>query len=448
MVRVDVDKSGRAYVAGEHMRVKVLSEQDGYLYLFNVDSNGEIGCLFPNKYQSDNRIKAGQEIEVGGNDKFRLGIREPFGTELLKAVVSKQPLKSVKPEDLIDKDGAPRSIKDAQARKIIIEALTGDPDLAKGDDPIDKIREDFKDKHPDEFKKRSEEFAEHQIEITTSKERVETTEKRVGVFIGVSDYQDKSIRSLSVPHKDAAAMAAVMKDEGKFDKTYLLVNKDATLANIRAHICEKLVQDTHPGDTVMIYWSGHGGRCTNTDGTEPDGFDEFLVPYDGSLDLVRKTMLLDKTMARWVQELDGRKVMVVLDTCHSGGFGAVAKGIHKDEEKFVKGLGNVGTGKWTKPHFLATELARAKSIGQKDAAVLASSTAKQVSFETRNKGLSVMTYFITGLVKKSTHTLTLEDVYDGVKDDVRKYVDKEFEGTVQTPIFSDQIVKPPAKFRP
>ena len=40
----------------------------------------------------------------------------------------------------------------------------------------------------------------------------------------------------------------------------------------------------HPGDTVLIYWAGHGGRCANTDGTQPDGYDEYLVPFDGSLE--------------------------------------------------------------------------------------------------------------------------------------------------------------------
>jgi uncharacterized caspase-like protein len=242
-----------------------------------------------------------------------------------------------------------------------------------------------------------------------------------------------------------------MVKDGKFDKdkTYVLTNEKATLSNIRMYICEKLVQDTRPGDTVMIYWSGHGGRCASTAG---NAFDEFLVPYDGSLDSndsVRRTMLLDKTMARWVQALDGRKVMVVLDTCHSGGFGAGAKGMKKkDDESFVKGIGNVGLDKWAQPHFLADEMSRAKSIGQKDAAVLASSTAKQVSFERRDKTLSVMTYFVVDYVKSSKGPLTLEQVYKGIEKKVPEYVEKEFEGTTQTPVFSDQAVVPPAKVRP
>jgi len=463
MVRVDVDKTERLYVPGENIKVKVLSEEDGYLYLFNVGPDGSIDCLFPNGFQPDNKITGKQEVVVG--DKFKMGIKAPFGTDLIKAIVTKKPLKSVKAEDLIDKDKSPRTVDEATARRIMVEALTGDPDLAKGDKPIDKIRNDFKEKNGDEYKNRLKEFAEHQVEvITAAKKPDKVAEKRVGLFIGVSDFQDNSIRKLATADKDASKMAEVMRKDCQFETTYLLTNKEATLSNIRTHMVEKLVQDTRPGDTVVIYWSGHGGRCANTDGSSKDGFDEFLVPYDGSLDsnaAVHKSMLLDKTMGRWVQELDGRKVMVILDTCHSGGFGGAAKGLHANEESFVKGLGvadktknkwgDIGLEKWSadsNPFFLAPQMSRAKSIGQKDAAVLASSTAKQVSFERKDKELSVMTYCIVNFVKNNRRTLTLKDVFEGVKKDVSDYVQKNFEGTDQTPVFSDQLVEAPAKVRP
>jgi len=462
MIRVDVDHPDRVYKVdtdpkkSDVMKVTVVSESDGYLYLFNVDPEGAITCIFPNKIQPNNQIKAKQEVNVGDGKQLVLRVGAPTGKELIKAIVTKEPLKSADPDKLIDSNKPqPREISEDLARHIIIEAITGDAKLADSGDTIEKIRDAFKDKHPAEFKKRSQEYAEHQIEITSSNAPAKQVEKRVGLFIGVSDFMDKSIRPLKTAHKDAQAMADIMKKEGpgQFDQTYVLTNKDATLSNIKSYICEKLVQETHPGDTVMIFWSGHGGRCASLDGK---AFDQFLVPYDGSLDTndsVRRTMLLDKTMARWVQDLDGRKVMVVLDTCHSGGFGALSKGLTEDYKKFIKGVDVKGNAdlpadKWNQRHFLADEMARAKGIGQKDAAVLASSTAKQVSFECRDKEFSVMTYYIVDFVKNSKKALTLEDVYNGVKDKVNDYVKDKFDGTEQTPVFSDQTVVPPAKVKP
>src|SRR5207248_1192572 len=125
----------------------------------------------------------------------------------------------------------------------------------------------------------------------------------------------------------------------KLDQVRVLLNEQATLKAIEEAIRIYLPQATSAGDTVFLYWSGHGGRISNVDHTEPDGFDEYLVPYDGRLgstDEVRGTMLMDKTFGRWVQELDGRKLIVILDACHSGG---QIQGAAKDAKE-IKGLRN------------------------------------------------------------------------------------------------------------
>jgi uncharacterized caspase-like protein len=459
MVRVDVDNPDRVYHEKEQIVVKVVSEKDGYLYLFNIDPAGEIDCLFPNHVHSDNAIKAGQKIVVG-SDRFRFKVGPPTGKELIKAIVTKAPLTAAKPEDLIDsKKAEPKQLSPEISKKLMVEAITGDPMLGDSQDSVEKIRDKFQQTSGEQFAKRQQEYAEHQIEITTigDKEEFKPQEKRVGVFIGIDDFKDSQIRKLASSHHDAEAMEKAMKSTGKFNQTYLLTNKDATLAKVRDHITKKLLQDTRPGDTVLIYWSGHGGRCANTDGTEPDGFDMFLVPYDGQLTSnasVRKTMLLDKTFARWVQELDGRKVMVILDTCHSGGHASMTKGLKEEKESAIKGVFIKGeedkvVKNWSKRHFLETEIARAKGIGQKDAAVLASSTAKQVSFERRERDYSVMTYYILEMLQdKNAGAMTLEDVYKGTREKVKKYVEEQFDGTTQTPVFSGQLIAPAPLFKP
>mgnify|MGYP001073480424 CR=1 FL=1 len=48
--------------------------------------------------------------------------------------------------------------------------------------------------------------------------------------------------------------------------------------------------------------------------------DENITVRDGEkVEVAVPGMVLDDTFGRWVQELDGRQVLVVLDTCHSGG---------------------------------------------------------------------------------------------------------------------------------
>ena len=42
---------------------------------------------------------------------------------------------------------------------------------------------------------------------------------------------------------------------------------------------------------------------------------------------IRRTALTDDTFGRWIQDLDGRRVVLILDTCHSAGQAAGQKGI-------------------------------------------------------------------------------------------------------------------------
>jgi uncharacterized caspase-like protein len=279
--------------------------------------------------------------------------------------------------------------------------------------------------------------------------------QRVGLFIGISAFADQNIHQLTCCHLDAQKMADAMQKYGGLTRPpVMLLNEQATLENIHKAICEDLKNSTRPGDTVMLYWSGHGGRCANTDGTESDGYDEFLVPHDGKLaddaQTLRKTMLMDKTFGRWVQELDGRKLMVVLDTCHSGGQiqGATKRALNnKSAEAIAKCSKAVNTKiavddpkKWTKPFFLDMEVRRTKDIGQKDCVVLASSTAKQVSFERQERDMSVMTYFLVEAIQSSSGPTTLEQLFDRIKDKVDAYVEENFGGTRQTPILGPKPI--------
>jgi uncharacterized caspase-like protein len=259
--------------------------------------------------------------------------------------------------------------------------------------------------------------------------------RRVGAFIGVSNYLDAEIRPLKAAHHDAQACADALRQYGQFDETIVLLNEKATLRNIQRVLREGLPAVTGPGDLVIIYWSGHGGRTSNLDGTEPDGYDEYLVPYDGRLEpaaAVRSTMLLDKTFGRWVQELDGRRLVVIIDACHSGG----------QTQAAVKALTAGAPATPFRKFFFATMWKRTKDIGQRETAVLASSRATQVSFERRGGELSVMTHFLVEKLANSTGPVTLLEAVDYLKAQVPAFVEKNYPGTIQTPVFVDQTTPP------
>jgi uncharacterized caspase-like protein len=449
VVRVSVDREDRTYREGTEVIATVRSEKEGYLYLFDVDVDGDITCLFPNNYQSNNKIPAGKDIVVPdpNDSNFRIRVGAPpgqkfkAGRELVKAIVTLKPLKTLSLDELKGKQVSTLNMK-----RLVVEAMTGE--TPTGSDPsIEKARQS-----PQQGPA-AQQWAEHQVEITTVAANVNPAQQnpdkqRVGLFIGISAFQDENIHQLSCCHIDAKKMAEAMQTYGGLTRTpTMLLNQDATLANIHKAICEDLKNSTRPGDTIILYWSGHGGRCANTDGTEQDGYDEFLVPHDGKLaddpKEMRKTMLMDKTFGRWVQELDGRKLIVILDTCHSGGQiqGATKRALNKTSAEQIAKCSKAVTTKvpdnparWTKPFFLDMELRRTKDIGQKDCVVLASSTAKQVSFERNEHDMSVMTYFLVDAIQNSQGPTTVEQLFNRIKDKVNAYVNDNFGGSSQTPV--------------
>ena len=142
-------------------------------------------------------------------------------------------------------------------------------------------------------------------------------EERIGIFVGIDRYKNKEYSRLRVAVKDVKALAERMKPS--LDRVIELHNEKATYAAIEDLFVRDLPKNTPKENcTIFIVWSGHGDRCPDEDGDEEDGFDEFLCPYDVSKDNP-ETFVLDDKLFAWIQQLEGRQIVLILDTCYSGG---------------------------------------------------------------------------------------------------------------------------------
>jgi len=100
-VQVNVDQPDRVYAKDELLRVTVTSSEDGYLYLFYREAEGNVAMLYPNRFNKKNTILKNDPVVVPAQDSiFQIRVDAPFGDELLKAVVSKKPLAYFEDMDL------------------------------------------------------------------------------------------------------------------------------------------------------------------------------------------------------------------------------------------------------------------------------------------------------------------------------------------------------------
>ena len=140
----------------------------------------------------------------------------------------------------------------------------------------------------------------------------EVEPKKYAVVVGISDYPG-SENDLRYTDDDAREINSLLKSQGY--ETKLLLDRDVTKTNIKNSMGWLQLNATKK-DTVVFYFSGHGYQDRDVGiKDEKDGLDEYLVNHDYE----KNGMLRDDELAEYMKDIDGTKV-VVLDTCHSGGF--------------------------------------------------------------------------------------------------------------------------------
>jgi hypothetical protein len=149
---------------------------------------------------------------------------------------------------------------------------------------------------------------------------------------------------LPITVKDATALRDVLINPNRaaypLNQVNLLTETSATRQEILTafdQLIEQVNQD--PDATVIIYYSGHGGRLKRTN-------EYFLVPHGYDPSQRADTTISGLEFTQKIEAMKARKLVVLLDCCHAGGVPALKEA----EETFVKSpvppdlLNMLGTG--------------------------------------------------------------------------------------------------------
>ncbi len=159
----------------------------------------------------------------------------------------------------------------------------------------------------------------YRLALTTSTAEVPVERRsqgRVyGLFAGISDYEPPNT-DLKYTAEDAKRIRDALIGGGgmRAEDAYTLVDGDATIANVSSAIRD-IGRRMGPDDIFVMFYSGHGGQVPREDGptaSDPDGMDEILALYDGSM--------LDDRLRELLDEIEQGTVLIWLDSCFSGGF--------------------------------------------------------------------------------------------------------------------------------
>ena len=140
--------------------------------------------------------------------------------------------------------------------------------------------------------------------------------RKLALIIGNSQYDDAGLARLAAPDVDVRALAEVLSTPGigAFDEVIPLLNEG--LATVRRAIA-RFFDAKHRDDLLMLYFSGHGVR-------DEQGH-LYLAVRDTERAILAGTAIEASYVTTRMDRSASKRLVLVLDCCHSGAFGYGAK---------------------------------------------------------------------------------------------------------------------------
>jgi hypothetical protein len=151
----------------------------------------------------------------------------------------------------------------------------------------------------------------------------------VALVVGVAEYpyfvQSAGVRAGGDPSQlqftddDARAIrdVAIYKGNFRVEDVMTLLNTDGTRAAIENGF-DWLDDRENENTLVLVSFSGHGGQAPDAPPyDEADGKDEFIAPSDTTL--AGDNIILDDELDAWLSKLESKHIVVIIDSCNSGG---------------------------------------------------------------------------------------------------------------------------------
>ncbi|MEZ4735958.1 MAG: caspase family protein [Caldilineaceae bacterium] len=186
--------------------------------------------------------------------------------------------------------------------------------------------------------------------------------KAWAVLVGINHYEDAYIADLHAAVGDVTALHGVLARE--YQAVRLLTDETPERLPTRANLLAELAtvaQAAGEGDLLLFHFSGHGIA---------EGGESYLLPRDARLANLRHTGVAMKDVRELLEQSPARAKVIILDACHSGA-----------------SLGRAAA--TMTPQFIQRVFEEAEGM-----ALLASCKGGQQSWEWREQGHGVFTYFL------------------------------------------------------
>lgn len=224
------------------------------------------------------------------------------------------------------------------------------------------------------------------------------------LIIGIANYP--KVRKLpQTVLKDAQDVHSLLVSSthcGYLTENVRLLSDDQATANGIRDGLHWLGGSAGSGDTVLIFFSGHGGRVES--GPQAGNY---LIPYDCEPANLSETAISGEELTDLLRDIQAQRLLVLFDSCYSGGTGET-KGLSPEQTDFKSGLAE---GYYER---------LAQGTGR---VIMASSRFDEVSLVLNGMDNSLFTHYLLEALRGDARTrgdglIRVFDVFDYVSEEV------------------------------
>ncbi|MEM9924489.1 MAG: caspase family protein [Cyanobacteria bacterium P01_D01_bin.50] len=238
------------------------------------------------------------------------------------------------------------------------------------------------------------------------------------LLVGINNYQDSSLPSLRYPALDCQGLeeSLVKATEGFPNKEIVVYHDFASrspiLKNIR-HSLYRIVSQSQPQDSILLYFSGHGML-------EPNTQEAILCLSDTNKNNLLGTGLPMKEVVEMLSVSPAKQQLLCLDTCHSGDMALLGANVGSARDGDITPLSN------STPQLMS--VLRQRASQSKGFCALLSCDRGQKSWEFPELGHGVFTYYLmrglSGEAADVSGFIDADGLYKYVYRQTVQYIDK------------------------
>ena len=164
--------------------------------------------------------------------------------------------------------------------------------------------------------------------VATNATKSAEGDRRWIMAVGICKFADTRISPLTYCVADARSISSYFRGDGvSGEKIILLTDEDAKKDSVMGSL-KRIAENIAPDDSLFFFYSSHGAGDS--------AGKTYFITFDTVIDDLTATALPMQELKNAIKEIKCHNVVMMIDTCHSGGVKSLGRQDEKAFDKLVR----------------------------------------------------------------------------------------------------------------